>query len=148
MDRLLTIRITIADPPAGVAWAMQLGKDQLQPPFSSTPAGLHFEATIRIAPGRGAGVPRLLGAPVQGPPAARFVYLNSGRRAGQANSAWDRRAKVPLTAITSALVEAAEAKGQVLAATIAGTNRDGGPACATVPLLGAGWHLAGASAAR
>jgi hypothetical protein len=139
--RLLILRITIVDPPPGVDWAIQLGRDQLLPPVESSPAGLHFEAPIRVAPARGAHGPRFLGAPVQGPPSARFVYLNSGRRAGQADSVWDRRAKVPLSGITWSLISAVEAQGRPLAATIAGTSRDGGPACATVPLLGPGWHL-------
>jgi hypothetical protein len=146
-ELLLTLRITIAEPPAGVAWAMQLGRDQLLPPVASSRTGLRFEAPIRIAPRQGAEGPRFLGAPVQGPPAARFVYLNSGRRAGQVDSEWDRRAKVPLTGITWTLIAEAEARGCALATTIAGTSRDGGPACATVPLVGPGWQLADAAVA-
>jgi len=56
--------------------------------------------------------------------------------AGEVPSCWTRRAKVPLAGITDALI----ATGEILEARFAGTARDGGPACATVPLLDGGWH--------
>jgi len=51
---------------------------------------------------------------------------------------WQRRAKVPLDGITWSMIK----KGSVIEARISGTARDGGPACATVPLLGGGWRIA------
>jgi hypothetical protein len=67
--------------------------------------------------------------------------VNSGKRAGQFDSCWDRRAKVPLTGVTASLIEQAAAlPGAVLETQIAGTGRDGGPSCATVPLVG-GWRV-------
>ena len=73
---------------------------------------------------------------------ARFSYLAAGRRAGDTTSCWDRRAKVALAGITPAVLAAWRATpGAVLEARIAGTARDGGPACATVPLLGGGWQV-------
>ena len=81
------------------------------------------------------------------PPAKRFVYINAGTYAGQHGSPWGRRAKVPLTEVTGALVEAALARpGAVLVATIDGRARDGGPAAATVPLVNDAWHLVAADA--
>ena len=50
---------------------------------------------------------------------------------------WQRRAKVPLAGITWTMIK----KGSVIEAHIEGTARDGGPACATVPLLGGGWKV-------
>jgi hypothetical protein len=61
--------------------------------------------------------------------------VNSGKRAGQAKTQWDRRAKVPLTGINWTLIKNV-AKGGVLETQIEGTGRDGGPACGTVPLIG------------
>jgi hypothetical protein len=62
--------------------------------------------------------------------------------AGQADSCWTRRAKVPLTGIGTTLLQSALAgNGRMLETRISGKARDGGPACATVPLLGA-WALA------
>jgi len=52
-----------------------------------------------------------------------------------------RRAKVPLGGVSWALIEALPA-GERLEAHIAGTARDGGVACASVPLLPPGWRVA------
>jgi hypothetical protein len=50
---------------------------------------------------------------------------------------------VPLSGITWPLIEEAlAAPDAVLEARIAGVARDGGPVCATVPLLDGGWHIA------
>ena len=71
----------------------------------------------------------------QGPPSGRFVYVNSGTLAGQKGSCWSRRAKVPLTGITWDDLDAVRCGPvRVLEASIHGTGRDGGPACASVPL--------------
>ncbi|HEY7635758.1 MAG TPA: DUF5990 family protein [Gemmatimonadales bacterium] len=97
---------------------------------------------VRVGAPRSGAQPSLLGRVTQGPPSARFVYVNSGVRAGQADSCWDRRAKVPITGITSHLIDSVEHKrGTRLEARIAGTAGDGGRACATVPLLDGGWRV-------
>jgi hypothetical protein len=70
------------------------------------------------------------------------VYVNSGTLAGQVDSRWTRRAKIHLEGISWELIERALASpGTVLEARIAGMARDGGPACATVPLLDGGWRI-------
>jgi hypothetical protein len=76
---------------------------------------------------------------VQGPPAGRFVYVNAGSYAGQPDASTGRRAKVPLAGLSAGVV-AAVRPGFVIEGAIAGRGRDGGPAAATVPLLGAGWE--------
>lgn len=78
-------------------------------------------------------LPNFLGPFVQGPRGARFVYINSG-------TPWTRRAKVHLSGITWALIR--RAKGKPPETRFAGTARDGGPSCSTVPLLGGGWQIA------
>jgi hypothetical protein len=65
---------------------------------------------------------------VQGPPRQRFVYLDIGTYAGQADSAWSRKLKVPLAGITGKML----AVGGILETRVPGTGRDGGPSCATV----------------
>ena len=70
----------------------------------------------------------LTGPFVQGPRGQRFVYLDIGTYAGQAESCWSRRLKVPLTGITAKMIAA----GDVLEARVPGTGRDGGPTCASV----------------
>jgi hypothetical protein len=58
--------------------------------------------------------------------------------AGQAESPWERRIKVPLGGITWSMIEEVSADPEMaLEARLPGTGRDGGPSCATVnPTLG------------
>ena len=51
-----------------------------------------------------------------------------------------RAIKVPLKTLSSELIDEARASGRVLTTTIAGKAKDGGLACATVPLLEP-WHV-------
>ena len=127
-----------------MTFRLQKGKDDLVPPLQASEEHLSFDFSVRIGTDRPDGAPNLLGAFAQGPPASRFVYVNSGTAAGQAGSCWSRRAKIPLTSITRALIDQALSDPKaVLEARIAGTGRDGGPACATVPLLEGGWRIVG-----
>jgi hypothetical protein len=137
----LPFRITVLDPPRGVVFRLQRGRSELLPPSKETAHALTFDFTLRVEPGTGDAPPRLLGPFAQGPPAKRFVYVSSGKHAGQPESCWDRRAKVPLGGVDASLIEQAARRGGVIETQIAGTGRDGGPACATVPLIG-GWRIA------
>lgn len=138
----LPLRIVVRHPPLGVVFAVQGGKEALHPPTRSSQQALVFEVSIEVDPASSNGPPRLLGPIVQGPPLGRFLYVNSGNRAGQQGSCWDRRAKVPLGGITWELIRAQQAAPEsTLEAEIAGTAKDGGPCCATVPLLGGGWRV-------
>src|SRR5262249_31180794 len=134
-------RIVVLAPPAGVAFALQRGRRELSQVTVSSGRDLRFDLTLLAD--RGAdGSPRFSGEFVQGPTGRKFVYVNSGRLAGQAGSCWTRRAKVGLHEVKWATVErAAAADGGVLQAQIAGVGRDGGPACASVSLLGKGWTV-------
>ena len=137
----IPLRITVVGPPAGVEFRLQQGRSSLVAPARATNMEIQFDFALRLGPPR-AGRPNLLGEAAQGPPTGRFVYINSGRQAGQQGSLWDRRAKVPLQGITEKLVKAVvAAPGTVLEARISGTAKDGGPACATVPLLDGTWQL-------
>jgi hypothetical protein len=137
----LRLRITVVDPPAGVAFAMQRGRSELAEAVATRADALVFEFPVNVADANCAP-PRLVGEFTQGPAAGRFVYINVGTMAGQRGSPWTRRIKVPLYSLTPALVAAAiAAPGTVLETRIRGTGRDGTPACATVPLL-APWALA------
>ena len=75
---------------------------------------------------------------VQGKPGERFFYIDIGICAGQADSEWNRRLKVPLRGISK--TAASKAKGKTFETTIAGTGKDGGPSCAT-PKDFKGWKL-------
>lgn len=134
-------RIIVLGPPSGVTFRVQRGRSELVPPSKETSTAITFDFTLRVAQGNAGGTPRLLGPFAQGPPTARFVYVNAGKRAGQSESCWDRRAKVHLRDIPAALIEQAATSGAVIETQIAGIGPDGGPACATVPLIG-GWRIA------
>jgi hypothetical protein len=134
MKQEAKFRIVVVDPLPGVVYALQRGRSELMPPVRSMASELAFEFSLAIAD-IDADPPRLTGQYAQGPPNKRFVYISSGSMAGQADSCWTRRAKVPLYGLSkSELLEASKRDG-VLEARIRGTAKDGGPACATVPLL-------------
>ena len=134
-DPEIPLRIVLVDPPAGVLFALQRGRSELVSPTMSKGKDLSFDLTVRVANDRDG--PNFLGPFVQGPRGGRFVYVNSGTLAGQSHTPWSRRAKVALQGLTRGLVDrAAASPGKILVARIAGRGRDGGPACATVPLLG------------
>lgn len=138
----LPLRIVIDQPMPGVAIALRRGsgaKFDLVGPVLASVEALVFDLDIMVDGSIATGGPRLLGSFVQGPPTARFVYLNVGAMAGQPGSPWQRRTKVPLGGISWQSIEQL-APGDRLTAHIASRARDGGPACATVPILPPGWR--------
>ena len=144
-DRLsLQARIVMEDPLPGVAFALQRGagaKAALEQAVVASSEPLRFEVEVAINGSLPDGRPRLTGPFIQGPPQARFVYLCVGEAAGQAGAEWRRRVKVPLADLSWALIRSVPPGGR-LEARIAGRARDGGPACASVPLLPPGWRVA------
>ena len=140
-DREVTLRIVLVDPPPGVQFAVQRGRDELVDRQIAGAAELRFDVAVQVRGGEGDLDFR--GPFVQGKRGDRFVYVNSSTLAGQAGTAWTRRAKVKLGSLTLEMVDRAlrEPAG-VLEARIAGRAKDGGPACATVPLLDGGWRVA------
>jgi hypothetical protein len=137
----LRLRIVLESPPAGVDFGLQQGKGtdyrtiQTQ---RSKGDDLTFECTVTAKDDRGDGLPNFLGPLTQGPTTGRFLYIDIGQMAGQRDSVWERRIKVPLSGISWSMVEEASADPDlVLEARLPGTGRDGGPSCATVsPALG------------
>ncbi len=145
MPGIISLRVIVLEPPAGACFAVQCGKDELIPPIASTAMELRFEFEVRVQSGPD-GRPNFLGGCAHGPREGRFVYVNSGGRAGQAATQWDRRAKISLMGIEWAQLDALqEQPGSLLEARIGGRAKDGGPACASVPIIG-GWRVVGASA--
>ena len=130
MARELTLRIVIEQPPPGVDFALQKGTGKLCATVQrqrSDGKDVVFEFQPSLREGL-SGIAALAGPFVQGPPRQRFVYVDIGTYAGQADSCWSRRLKVPLDGIPPKVIEA----GGVLEARVPGTGRDGGPTCATV----------------
>ena len=124
----ITLRLTLEKPTAGVDFALQKGRGN---PFTteqtqrSTGRDLKFEFPVVVKTGKD-GAPDFAGPYVQGPAGARFFYINIGTYAGQADSSWGRRLKVPLYVISWSAIES----GRLLTARIPGTGKDGGPSCA------------------
>ncbi len=137
----LRLRLVVIDPPAGVAFAMQRGRDELVPPTGNESGSLLFDFDLRIGKPLADGRPNFLGPFAHGTPSARFVYVNSGTSAGQTDSCWTRRAKIMLAGIDQALLSRALRSDGRLEAHMRGTGKDGGPACASVQLLDGGWKL-------
>ncbi|MFM9863248.1 MAG: DUF5990 family protein [Micropepsaceae bacterium] len=137
MDEEIRLRVIVRNPPPGVAFAMQSGRDALIAAATATKTKLTFEAAVKVRAAADGSL-RLSGPVVQGSGTERFVYINSGKRAGQHDTLWDRRAKVYLTTVNAKQLRAA--KGAALETEIDGVAKDGGPCCATVPLLG-GWRV-------
>lgn len=137
----LTFRLIIRDPVPGVELRVQSGRTELLPPVERGADATTFEVTLSVEV-RADGTVAVRGPVVQGPPAGRFMYVNAGTYAGQALTSVGRRAKVPLGGLDADLVRAALAEPQrVVVGEIGGRARDGGPAAATVSLLGDGWRV-------
>lgn len=127
----IRICVTVLEPPAGVSMQVQKGRDELLPPAVSAAESISFEFPITVD--LSSGSPNFLGKFAQGPKDARFIYVNSGTYAGQADSIWGRRAKISLMNVTAEQInEVLATAGAVLATSFPGTGRDGGPTCASV----------------
>jgi hypothetical protein len=139
----LALRIVVVHPPPNILWALQLGQTELVKPTASNKRGLHFDFTVDVVPDASPTGFHLGGAAIQGRAGERFVYLCIGAYAGQLDTPIGRRAKIRIEGITRKLIAAAKAKRSgTLEVEFAGTDSKGGAACATVPLLGTGWHVA------
>ena len=123
----ITLRLTIADPVAGVAYSLQ---DKANPPVEprlAADAPLSLDASVTLTDDG-----RLTGPFVRREgPTRRFVYIAIGTSAGQHASIWSRRAKIDVHDIPDDLLDQAR-QGRVLEIRLPGRANDAGPACATV----------------
>ena len=86
------------------------------------------------------GAPDFAGPAVHGKRGERFFYLSwSSEKHGHREMF--RRIKVHLRDVTSEQIERATTTDGVLEARVHAVAKDGGPACASVPLLGGGWTV-------
>ena len=144
MELELKLRIVLERPPAGVDFGLQKGKGSRYETIQtrrSAAKDLMFEFPVGVHDrGKGEGAD-FRGPFVQGPRDGRFVYIDIGTYAGQTDSCWSRRLKVPLSGITWKMVERVLGDGRaVLETRVPGTGRDGGPSCATVKPF-PGWRV-------
>lgn len=138
------LRIVLVDPPPGVDFGIQEGKGNDYKTIAvqrSKADNLRLDCTISVKGNRFDGPPNFVGPIAQGPPTGRFIYTDIGKSAGQIDSCWQRRIKIPLEGITWDMIDSVvDASKRMLQATIPGTGKDGVPSCATVKPID-GWKV-------
>jgi hypothetical protein len=144
MDTVLALRIIIEKPLAGIDYALQSGsgsKFELVQNQLSGVDDLIFNLTVKVK-GKGDEMHDFAGPFIQGSKGDRFIYINIGTYAGNPQSEWGRRLKVPLRDIgRDTIAKLTSNQALVLETRIPGTGKDGTPTCATVKPFD-GWHLA------
>jgi hypothetical protein len=139
-DSPLTLTLVCHDAPPTEhdGQAMEFGAQDkagtLHSGSSATGRTVRFSLSVTARVGADGSTLDFAGPFIHGPPAGRFCYLGY-RPLG--STAWTRRWKIPLVAITSAQVAAAQAAGRALVAHFSATSGS------TVQLLGGGWAVAG-----
>ena len=86
---------------------------------------LKFEFTAGVKTGKD-GAPDFSGPFVQGSRGDRYFYIDIGTYAGQIDTCWSRRLKVPLSCITWDFIKS----NSTLIADIPGSAKNGEPNCA------------------
>lgn len=141
MNREVPLRIILEKPLAGVLYGIQKGKgnnyETIQKQMSNS-SDLIFELSVEVKYDK-SNNPVFLGPFVQGSPQERFIYIDIGTYAGQRNTPWSRRLKIPFTGISKSTVEKLSS-GNMLVTKVPGIGKDGGPNCATVKPFG-GWKI-------
>ena len=143
MSQELPVRIILQSPTAGVDFGIQNGggnKYETILKQRSSENDLVFEFTISVKDGKTSSY-NFTGPYVHGPVNERFIYVDIGTAAGQIDSVWTRRLKIPLRDISSETVKQILGNSSLILETkVQGTGKDGGPNCATVKPF-SGWHL-------
>lgn len=127
MPAEIILRLTIADPVAGVRYSLQDPRSVPVEPRLAGDAPLSFDEPMKLSDDG-----RLTGPFVRREgPTRRFVYIGIGQGAGDCLTPISRRAKIDVHDIPADLLDKARS-GAVLAVSLPGRAKDGGPACATV----------------
>jgi len=144
MEFELPIRLVLVDPPAGVDFGIQKGKGVEYETLFAQQRGhgdISFDFALTVKDNRKDGLPNFLGPLAQGTVDSRFIYVDVGTYAGQNDTPWSRRMKVPLEGISWSLIrKVMNRPSHALSARIPGAGKDGSPSCATVKLLG-NWEV-------
>jgi hypothetical protein len=137
--RTLSLRIIIEQPPPGIVYGLQRGSGRVydtEMKQISNGGDLAFELAVPVKVDK-EGRPHLSGPFIQGPPSARFFYVDMGSYAGQNDALHNGRLKIPLPFLTDQWSERGD--GDILTARVPGTNsKTGNPTMATVAPIG-GW---------
>ena len=143
MKNTLPFRIIMIDPPAGVDYGIQEGSGSVYETIQkqrSSGKSLTFHFEVRIGESSD-DTPRFLGKVVQGTPGERFVYIDIGTYAGQQDSVWARRLKIPLSGIINKMIDKVMSDPDLIfETTVPGVAKDLGPNCGTVKPF-EGWRV-------
>jgi hypothetical protein len=143
MESEITLQIILIKPTPNVIFGLQKGSGNNYETVQKqifTSSDLSFTFTVKVKGDRSKEeLPKFSGNFVQGPVDNKFVYIDIGTYAGQSDTIWSRRLKIPLTGITWKDIDSLSSNSR-LQSIVPGTGRDGGPNCATVKPFG-GWHL-------
>lgn len=142
MSTEINLRIVLQNPIDGLLYGLQKGKGaayEVVQPQTGACQDLHFAFVVSMKESAKQQVS--LGGPfVQGPAGARFVYINIGSYAGQADAPWSGRMKVPLSEADFNHAESEE--GLIWYCSVPGRKADGKPVFATVkPFSGWAWEV-------
>ena len=145
METEINLQIILTQPPPSVLFGLQKGSGNIYETVQkqkSVSADLLFTFSIKIKGDKKADAfPKFSGPFVQGPAGGKFVYIDIGKCAGQIDTVWSRRLKIPLTGITWELIDKLIADSALILETkVPGTGKDGGPNCATVKPF-EGWRI-------
>lgn len=143
MKKSVKLHIILENPPEGVLFGLQKGKgthyDSIQKQ-TSVGRDLHFDLTAEVKADVD-GLPDFFGESIHGVRNGRFIYINIGTSAGQMDSCWSRRLKIPLRNITWVMLDKiSENAPFILETRVNGRGKDGSPNCATVKPFG-GWSI-------
>ncbi|MEJ8840878.1 DUF5990 family protein [Lacibacter sp. H375] len=145
MEAEINLQIILVKPTPAVLFGLQKGSGNIYETLQkqkSVSTDLLFTFPIKIKGDKGKDAfPKLSGPFVQGPTGAKFVYIDIGKCAGQIDTIWSRRLKVPLTGITWDMIDKLITNPALILETkVPGTGKDGGPNCATVKPF-EGWRI-------
>lgn len=145
MEAEINLQIILVQPIPGVVFGLQKGSGSVYETIQKQKSGsqdLLFTFPIKIKGDKEKdALPKFSGSFVQGPATSKFVYIDIGKCAGQFDTAWSRRLKVPLTGITWNMTDKLiEEPSLLLETKVPGTGKDGGPNCATVKPF-EGWRI-------
>lgn len=137
----VTLMVVLQKPTPGVEYGIQKGKgskyETVQKQLSET-ADLSFEIAVPLKFKESNHV-MFTGPFIQGQGNERFIYIDIGTYAGQKNTPWSRRLKIPVKDITKSMIESLS-PAKLLVAKVPGTGKDGGPTCGTIKPFD-GWRV-------
>ena len=135
----ISLRIVLERPTVGVIYGLQKGKgndyETVQKQMSDG-SDIHFEFNVEVKSG---DHPNFLGPFTQGGVSDRFIYIDIGTCAGQQQTMWSRRLKIPMN-ISKDMVDR-WSPSDVIVAKVAGSGgKDGSPTCGTIKPF-SGWKM-------